>query len=205
MEKSLSKENFFIGLSLANSSNADSSICVLDRKSGIILIDKFYFAQDIAYFFETSPYVSNSAVCVSVAYDNKLLEGKWRIHSKNYKPLGQYFKINRNDWTNRISKRGVEIFKKLQEKNIKIIRADVNQLRQAYGIVPHYLNRTSVDCKNLQISLKLKFGFDEMPENMLSASALESIVCAMFAKDYIEGCRTREIFEIDSVPVLSKI
>lgn len=205
MTNFISKENFFIGLSLSNTSNTDSSICVMDRNSNIILIDKFYFAQDIDYFFETSPYVSNSAVCASVTYDNKLLEGKWRIHSKNYKPLGDYFKINRNDWTNRVSKRGSEIFKKLQDRNINVIRADINQLRQAYEIAPHYLNRTSIDCKNLQISLKLKFGFSQMPENMLSASGLEAIVCAMFIKDYIEGCSVREIFEIDSVPVLSKI
>ena len=204
MQSLSSKENYFIGLSLSNSSSYDSSICVLDRNSKIILIDKFYFAQDIDYFFENSHYISQSAICVSVPYDNKLLEGKWRIHSKNYKALGDYFKINRNDWTNRISKRCCDTFKKLKEKNIKIIRADINQLRQSYSICSHYLARTSIDCKNLQTSLKLKYGFDEMPENMLPASALEAIICAMFAMDYINGTKTHELFKIDEIPVLAR-
>ena len=96
MQSLSSKENFFIGLALSNSSSYDSSICVLDRNSKIILLDKFYFAQDINYFFENSPYVTKSIICASVPYDNKLLDGKWRIHSKNYKALGDNFKINRN-------------------------------------------------------------------------------------------------------------
>ena len=45
MQSLSSKENYFIGLALANSSSYDSSICVLDRNSNIVLIDKFYFAQ----------------------------------------------------------------------------------------------------------------------------------------------------------------
>lgn len=197
-------KNFFIGLALANTSNQDSSICVLDKNSKIILIDKFYFAQDIEYFFSNSPYVLNSVVCASVAYDNKLLDGKWRIHSKNYKPLGEYFKVNRNDWTNRISKRCCDLFLNLKKRNIEVVRADINQLRQAYGICAHYQKGTSVDCKNLQLSLKIKFGFSQMPDNMLSASSLEAIICAMFAKDYIENNCAEKMYEIESIPVLSK-
>lgn len=204
MQSLSSKENYFIGLSLANSSANDSSICVLDRNSNIILIDKFYFAQDIEYFFETSPYISKSAICVSIPYDNKLLEGKWRIHSKNYKPLGDYFKVNRNDWTNRISKRCCDIFEKLKEKDIKIIRAEINQLRQAYGLCSHYLSRTSIDCKNLQTSLKLKYDFKQMPDNMLAASALESIICAMFALEYANDIETTTMFEVENIPVLAR-
>ena len=204
MQSLSSKESFFIGLSLSNSSSYDSSICVLDRNLKIILLDKFYYAQDIDYFFETSPYVKNSVVCATVSYDNKLLEGKWRIHSKNYKSLGDYFKINKNDWTNRITKRCSDTFKKLKDENIKIIRADINQLRQAYGLNSHYLVRTSIDCKNLQISLKLKYGFNEMPDNMLSASSLEAIIAGMFAMEYVNGIKTNEMFQIDEIPVLAR-
>ena len=177
MQNLSSKENFFIGLALSNSSNYDSSICVLDRDKNIVLLDKFYFAQDIDFFFENSPYIKNSSICVSVPYDNRMLDGKWRIHSKNYKALGEYFKI---------------------------IRADINQLRQSYGLNPHYLSRTSIDCKNLQISLKLKYGFSQLPDNMLPASGLESILCSMFAKDYSDNVKTSTMFEIDEIPVLAR-
>lgn len=204
MQSLSSKENFFIGLSLSNSSSYDSSICVLNRNSSIVLLDKFYFANDIDYFFETSPYVSNSAVCASIPYDNRLLEGKWRIHSKNYKVLGDYFKVNKDDWTNRISKRCSETFIKLKQKNIPTIRCDINQLRQAYGLCAHYLSRTSMDCKNLQTSLKIKYGFSQLPDNMLPASSLEALLCAMFVMEYVNGIKTNILYEIDGIPMLAR-
>jgi len=201
MQNVSSKENFFIGLALSNSSNYDSSICVLDRNSKIILLDKFYFAQDIEFFFENSPYIKNSIICSSVVYDNKMLDGKWRIHAKNYQTLENHFKINRNEWTNRISKRCCEIFKKLKEQQIKIFRTDLQQLRQSLGLSSHYLSRTSIDCKNLQIAIKLKYGIN-LPDNMLPASSLESILCAIFANECANGVKTKEIFKIDDIPVL---
>ena len=133
-----------------------------------------------------------------------MLDGKWRIHSKNYKALGDYFKVNKDDWTNRISKRCVETFLKLKQTGNKIIRTDINQLRQAYGLNSHYLSRTSLDCKNLQISLKIKYGFSQMPDNMLPASSLEAILCSMFAMEYVNNIETTQIFEINEVPVLAR-
>lgn len=203
VEKS-SNENFFIGLSLSNSSNYDSSVCVLDRNSKILLLDKFYFTQDIELFFQTSPYVYNSTICVSVPYDNSLLDGKWRIHSKNYKMLGDYFKINRQKWTKRLSNRLCGALLDLNEEGVKVFRCDINQLRQAYGLNAHYLSRTSLDCKNLQISLKLKYNFTELPENMLAASSLEAIICAMFAKYISFGGETSNMFDFEGLEVLSK-
>ena len=197
-------KNYFIGLSLSNSSNCDSSICVLDKFKKIVLLDKFYFGADIDYFFETSPYVANSVVGVKVAYDNSMLDGKWRIHSKNYKPLFDHFKVNRGNWTNRISNRCADTIGKLKERNIKVIRCDINQLRMAYGLNSHYLSGTSIDCKNLQTSMKIKYGFSQMPDNMLPASSLESVIIAMFAYDYINGVETNVMFELDGVPVLSR-
>ncbi|MBR2069012.1 MAG: hypothetical protein IJ877_04535 [Candidatus Gastranaerophilales bacterium] len=204
MQSLSSKENFFIGLSLANSSNCDSSICVMDRECNIILLDKFYFANDIEYFFDTSHYIKNSVICTSVAYDNRILEGKWRIHSKNYKMLGDYFKINRDDWTNRISKRCSGVLLKLKQSGIKVIRADVNQLRQSYNLQSYYLSGTSIDCKNLQTSLKLKFDFLKLPDNMLSFSALEAIICAIFSMEYVNNIKTRQTSEIEGIPVLAR-
>lgn len=203
VEKS-SNENFFIGLSLSNSSNYDSSVCVLDRNSKILLLDKFYFTQDIELFFQTSPYMHKSLLCVSVPYDNSLLDGKWRIHSKNYKMLGDYFKIDRQKWTKRLSNRLCPALLNLNEEGIRVYRCDINQLRQAYGLNAHYLSRTSLDCKNLQTSLKLKYNFNELPENMLAASSLEAIICAMFAKYIAFGGETSNMFDFEGLEVLSK-
>ena len=46
--------------------------------------------------------------------------------------------------------------------------------------------------------------FDEMPDNMLSASALEAILCAMFIMEHANNVKTKEIFEIEGIPVLSR-
>ncbi len=204
MQSLSSKQNFFIGLSLATTSSHDSSICVLDRNSKIILIDKFYFVQDMEYFFETSPYIKDCALCASIAYDNRLLEGKWRIHSKNYKVLGDNFKINRDNWTNRISNRLSEGLLKLKQRGIEVIRCDINQLRMAYGLSAHYLERTSIDCKNLQTALKLKYNFSQMPDNMLSASSLEAIICAMFAMDYVNNVETKKVQDVFGIDFLAR-
>lgn len=203
VEKS-SKENFFIGLSLSNSINYDSSVCVTDRSSKIVLLDKFYYTQDLELFFKNSPYVSNSVICVSVPYDNSLLDGKWRIHSKNYKMLGDYFKVNRQNWTKRLSNRLCDLLLNLKEEGYRVYRCDINQLRQAYGVGAHFLVRTSLDCKNLQSALKLKYGFYELPENMLAASSLEAIICAMFAKHIACDGETKELYEFDGIKVLAK-
>ena len=204
MQSLSSKENFFIGLSLSNSSNYDSSVCVMDRNANIILIDKFYFANDIEYFLENSPYISNSVLCASIAYDNKILEGKWRIHSKNYKMLGDYFKINRDDWTNRVSKRCTGALSNLYRKGIRVIRADINQLRQAYKLQSYYLEGTSIDCKNLQALLKLKFDFLQLPDNMLPSSALQAILCSIFSIEYANNIKTSKIYEVGEIPVLAR-
>lgn len=205
MVKKSSNVNFYIGLSLSNSTNYDSSVCVLDRSQKILYLDKFYFTQDIELFFNSSPYVNNSLISVSVPCDNSLLEGKWRIHSKNYKMLGDYFKVNRHKWTKRLSNRMCEFLLNLnQEENKQVIRCDINQLRQAYGLSAHYLLRTSPDCKSLQNSLKIKYGFNQLPDNMLSASSLEAIVCAMFAQYVSQGNETILGYEFEGLDVLLK-
>ena len=204
MQSLSSKENFFIGLSLSNSSNNDSAICVMDRVGNIVLLDKFYFASDIDYFFETSPYIKNSIVCATVTYNNCILEGKWRIHSKNYKMLGDYFKVNHDNWTDRISKRCTQTLKNLQNQGIKVIRTDINQLRQSYKLENYFLKGTSIDCKNLQNAMKIKFDFLNLPDNMLSACALEAILCSIFSKEYVLGIETSKIFEIEEIAVLER-
>ena len=198
------KENFFIGFSLSNSSNYDSSVCVLDRADNIVLLDKFYFTQDMDMFFKNSPYCSSSIICVSVPYDNSMLDGKWRIHSKNYKMLGDKFEVNRNKWTRRLSNRLCDVLLNYTQEGLRIYRCDTNQLRQAYGLNAHFLLRTSLDCKNLQGALKLKYGFSQLPDNMLPASSLEAIVCAMFAKYIAQGEKTNELYEFEGLKVLSK-
>lgn len=200
-----SKEFFYIGMSLSNTPNNDSSVCVIDSNKQIVLLDKLYFTNDIELFFEQSPYVKKSKITVSIPHDNALLEGKWRIHCKNYKIMDNKFDINRNDWTKRLSERCCDLFLKLKEKDISISRFDINLLRGTYGLSSNYLQRTSLDCKSLQSALKIKYNFDELPDNMLPASSLEAILGAMFMYDTIHSdIRVRKIFEYKGLDVLNR-
>lgn len=176
----------------------------MDRSCNIVLLDKFYFAHDIEYFLNNSPYIKNAIICATVPYDNRILEGKWRIHSKNYKMLNDNFKVNRDDWTNRISKRCVSVLLELQKKGTKVIRADINQLRQAYKLQSYFLKGTSIDCKNLQSSLKIKFDFLSLPDNMLSSSSLEAIIASIFSMEYVNNIEVHKILEIEGVPVFAR-
>lgn len=201
-----SKEFFFCGVSLSNTPNNDSSVCVIDNNKKIVLLDKLYFADDIALFMEKNPYIKNAQIAVSIPHDNILLEGKWRIHCKNYKIMGDEFKVNRNNWTNRLSNRCADIFLKLKENGTNIVRFDINLLRQSYDLSAHYLQRTSLDCKSLQNALKIKYGFEELPENMLPASGLEAILAALFIYDTAHNnIKTREIAKFEGLPVLNRV
>ena len=44
-----------------------------------------------------------------------------------------------------------------------------------------------------------------MPDNMLSASALEAILCAMFSMEYVNGIQTNVMFKVDEMPVLARV
>ncbi len=201
-----SKEFFFVGISLSNNQNNDSSVCVLDRNKKIVYLDKLYFTSDIELFLEENPYVKNSQIAVSIPHDNTILEGKWRIHCKNYKMMNGVFDINRNDWTKRLSDRCVNILFKMKKTGSTVCRFEVNLLRDAYSIGAHYLQRTSLDCKSLQSALKIKYGFEELPENMLPASSLEAILGAMFIHDRANGLiNTKKIYEFGGVDVLNRV
>ena len=119
--------------------------------------------------------------------------------------MNENFEINRYNWTNRLSDRCADIFLKLKEKGVKISRFDVNLLRQSYGLSAHYLLRTSLDCKSLQSALKIKFGFDELPENMLPASSLEAILGAMFLYDNtMTNAKVKNLFDYEGLEVLCR-
>ncbi len=206
MENMSSNEFYFIGLSLASNSTHDSSIAVINRERKIVYLNKVYFSDDIKLFFETSSFVNNSIAMVSLAPDESLLDGKWRIHSKNYKMLGDNFKVNKNNWTNRLNERLKDFFLRLNETKCRVLRCNINLLRQSYGLNFDYLERTSLDCKSFQAGLRIKFGFDTIPDNLLPASSLEAILCALFAYDIgLDNIKTKELSEYSGLKVLNRV
>ncbi len=188
---------------MGTSSNYDSGIAVLDENLNIVLLDKLYSNEDITAFFKNFNSLQNSVIAVSLPDDNSLLEGRWRIQTKGYK-LVEGFEVNANNWTNRINKRNCELFLDLKLEGCEIFRYFNFQLREAYSLSPQSRERTSLDCKGFQASLKIKFGFD-LPENMLPASNLEALLGAVFARDIHSGAKTKKIAEFCDLDVLQKI
>ena len=204
---SSNKEQFYyIGLSMASNSAHSSSVCVIDKNKEIVLIDKLYFTDDIKLFFDQSPYVRNSILMVGLTTDESLLDGKWRIHSKNYKMLDGRFNVNKNNWTKRLDERLKDFFFELNNTKCKVYRCNSSLIRQKYGLRADYLLNTSLDCKNFQLGLKIKYGFNNLPDNLLPITSLEAILFALFAHDIGKNkIKTQEILNFNGIKVLNRV
>ena len=176
--------NYYIGLSLASGSSMDTGVAVIDENDQIILLDKFYKMNDIIYFFENYNNLKFSKMCVSMAWDRTMLEGKWRILSKPYQMVATNPHMpNRENWTQRYTNRGSEFLKELSDSGIEVNRFELYLTRQSMHLNSCYKERTPADCKFLQQTLKLEWGFSELPSNMMPMSQLEAIVGALLAKE----------------------
>lgn len=197
-------DHYFIGVMLASGSNAESGVAILDRNNEIILLDKLFTMQDVQHFFENFSSLKNSLVCVSLPWDNSMLNGKWRILSKLYQPLSFKSFQNTNNWTQRYSNRGSEYFNSLVEQGVNIYRYDVQMTRQALNLGSCFKERSPADCKSLQQGLRLNYGFNYLPTNMMPMAHLEALVGAILAKKIDEKNEKTEtpLFEFNGIPVL---
>lgn len=188
---------YYIGLALGPASTVESGLAVIEDTGKIILIDKLFKVKDIVLFFDNYSSLKQSDICISLPWDNAMLEGKWRILSKPYQQVATNKNIpNRDNWTQRYSKRGCEYFNELSDRGINIIRTELYLARQILKLSSYFKERTPADCKFLQNTLKLEYGFEEIPTNMMPAAQLEAIVCALIAKKYdTESDNCNELFD----------
>ena len=135
------------------------------------------------YFFDNYPSTANSEICVSLAWDKTMLNGKWRVLSKPYQMVATNPHIpNQDNWTQRYATRGSDYFKSLTEKGTVVNRFELYLTRQSMHLNSCYLERSPADCKFLQQALTNEWGID-LPVNMMPMSQLEAIVGAMLAKE----------------------
>ena len=199
--------NYYIGLSLASGSTMDSGVAVLDEDNNIILVDKLYKMNDIIFFFENYSNLKYSKMCVSLPWDRSMLDGKWRILSKPYQMVATNPHMpNRENWTQRYATRGSEFFKELSEKGIEINRFELYLTRQSMRLNSCYKERSPADCKFLQQTLKLEYGFEELPNNMMPMSQMEAIVGAILAKEQTKNPENiKTLFEYKGLKVIDII
>lgn len=197
--------HYFIGLMLSSGSNTESGIAVIDRNNQIILLDKLFTMQDVQYFFDNFSSLKNSQICISLPWENSMLNGKWRILSKLYQTLslGNNFQ-NTNNWTQRYSNRGSDYFNSLVQDGVKITRFELYLTRQALKLDSCFKERSPADCKSLQSALRLKYGFNSLPANMMPMAHLEALVGAVLAKKISDEKEKIEkpLFEFNGIPVL---
>lgn len=196
-------KNYFIGLTLAQASSVDSGVAVLDRNNEIIFMDKLYTMNDVRFFFENFSSLKDSQLCVSIPYDNTLINGKWRLMSKFYQTVNFNANIlNRDNWTQRFSNRGCDFLNELVEQGISVKRFDIYLTRQAFGLVSHLKDRSPADCKFLQTTLKMEYGFETLPTNMIPMAQLEAIVGALLARRIDNGKCEKPIFKFNDIDVI---
>jgi len=194
-----------VGLSLGPSSSIESGVAVMEiATKKLIYIDKLFTMSDVQLFFDNYVSLNNSAFCISLPWDNTMLEGKWRVLSKQYQLIhnddGMF--LNRDNWMQRFSTRGCELFSELKGKGVDISRFEVYLSRQKLNLYSNYKERSSADCKFLQSILKSEYGFDELPSNMMPMGELEAIVGAILAVKKLNG-ETEKIFEFKGLDVIN--
>lgn len=178
---------YYVGLSLASGSSMDSGLAILDENCDLIFVDKLYKVNDIIHFFDNYSSLNNSKICVSLAWDRTMLNGKWRVLSKPYQMVATNPNIpNRDNWTQRYTTRGCEYFNSLTEKGVEIDRFELYLTRQSMHLNSCYKERSPSDCKFLQLTLSSEWGLD-LPSNMMPMSQLEAIVGAILAKETVEN------------------
>ena len=201
-------KQYFIGLTLASSASTDSGIAVIDSQNQIILLDKLFTMNDVQYFFENYSSVKEAQICISLPSDNSMLNGKWRILSKLYQQLNLKVDFkNLNNWTQRYSSRGSDYFAKLIDEGISINRFELYLTRQALNLNSCFKERSPADCKALQNALKIKYGFNNLPTNMMPMAQLEAVTGAILAKKIHDDFHSnkslpKQIFEFNGIPVI---
>jgi hypothetical protein len=199
---------YYIGLMLASGANTESGVAVIDRNNEIILMDKLFSMQDIQHFFDNFSSLKNSQVCISLPWDNSMLNGKWRILSKPYQFVASHNEIkNTDNWTQRFSNRGSDYFNTLTEKGVEINRFELYLTRQSLKLDSCFKERSPADCKALQNALKIKYGYNMLSSNMMPMALLEALVGAILAKNISEQNEKgltgeKPIFEFNGLQVL---
>lgn len=181
--KNLATKVSFIGVALGGISTTESAVAVLDKNLHIIMLDKLFSMSDVKYFLDNFAGKQDSIILVSVPENETMLSSKWKYNSRTYVPVNLNKKMmNRDGWTNRFATRGSEYFKELNERGIDLYRFDVDNMKKMFGNCFAFRDRTPIDCKSLQDTLRIKYGMRELPVNMLPVAQLEGILGAILAQ-----------------------
>lgn len=196
---------YSVGLSLGPSSSVESGVAVMELATGkLIYVDKLFSMSDVQLFFDNYTSIKDSVFCVSLPWDNTMMEGKWRVLSKPYQLIHSKEDefLNKDNWMQRFSPRGSDLLLGLKNNGADVSRYEVYLTRQKLNLYSNFKERSSADCKFLQSALKYEYGFDEMPVNMMPVAQLEAIVGAILGREKLQG-KTEEIFQFRNLSIIN--
>ena len=196
---------YSVGMSLGPSSSVESGVAVGEIATGkLIYVDKLFSMSDVQLFFDNYSSIQNSVFCISLPWDNTMMEGKWRVLSKPYQLIHENEDrfLNRDNWMQRFAPRGSELFMKLKEEGADISRFEVYLTRQKFNLYSNFKERSSADCKFLQSALKYEYNFDSLPANMMPVAQLEAIVGCLLGEEKLKN-NTGKIFEFRGLDVIN--
>ena len=196
---------YSVGMSLGPSSSVESGVAVREIATGkLIYVDKLFSMSDVQLFFDNYSSIQNSVFCISLPWDNTMMEGKWRVLSKPYQLIHENEDrfLNRDNWMQRFAPRGSELFMKLKEEGADISRFEVYLTRQKFNLDSNFKERSSADCKFLQSALKYEYNFDSLPANMMPVAQLEAIVGCLLGEEKLKN-NTGKIFEFRGLDVIN--
>lgn len=194
---------FYIGLSLGPTSTIESGIAVMQDDGSLTYVDKLFSMNDVIYFFENFHSLKDSIIVVSLPWDNTMLNGKWRVLSKPYQRIHENSGFrNADNWMDRFSSRGSDFLSKLVAQGIDIKRFEVYLTRQKLNLYSNYKERSPADCKFFQSALKIEYGFNNLPSNMMPVAQLEAIAGALLAREHDKG-NTKKIFSFNGLDAIN--
>lgn len=169
----------FVGLSLGSNSTNETGVAVIDKDLKILTLDKLFSMEDVRFFLKRLVGKTNSIINIAMPENPTMLNAKWKLISREYQLVQSSELINQDsDWIKRYSSRGCDVFAELKNNGVDVFRYDIHDLKYSLSLSGVYKDRTPVDCKALQSALKHRFGFKELPSNMLPVSQLEAILGA---------------------------
>ena len=199
----------FVGISLSGLSTIESAAAVLDSDLNVVMLDKLFSMGDVKYFLDNFAGKQNSIILVSIPENEVMISSKWKYNSRTYTPINLNRKmINRDNWTKRFSTRGHEYFKELNEKGYDVYRYDIENIKMTLKNGLAFRERTPVDCKALQDTLRLKYGMRQLPVNMLPVAQLEAILGAFLARNIAidnKEFEYKQIGEYENLPILGML
>ena len=178
-KKHFANKLYFAGISLGSNSTNETGVAIIDRNKNIITLDKLFSMEDVRFFLKRFVGKQNAIINIALPENPMMLNAKWKLISREYQLIQSNDLINHDsDWIQRYSHRGCDVFSDLKSKGIDVFRYDIHELKSSLSLSGIYKDRSPVDCKALQSALKYRFGFKELPSNMLPVSQLEAILGA---------------------------